>query len=203
MHEISKIRHFDEEGEIIAKKFLQQKFYNLTDNYIEVNDKIKQFKGIDAEFDMNGFHYIVDEKAAIKYVNKPLNTFCFELSFIDRGMALHQGWFIDDNKENNAFILLYIDKGTVNTITDINQIIKSEILLIKKENIFNYLKSLKWTKDKLISKSNKIRTNDNENLGNITKNNIKFSFSKQLPEKPINILIQRNELRNIADCCMI
>lgn len=198
--EISLLRNYDEEAEKIVRDFLIDNFYSkYANDYQIITDKNKQVKGVDSIFKYNDYNYICDEKSAIRYINKNLQTFCFELSFIDKSNAIHDGWLFDTNKINNSFLIIWLDKcknNCLKTKDDINEI---QIALIKKYNIIIYLNTLNWTIDKIKNKDNKIRTNKSEFLGNIFDNKIKFSFSKQLVEKPINILIPRTKLLEISD----
>ena len=50
-----------------------------------------------------------------------------------------------------------------------------------------------------MKKMDNIRYNNDNNMGNINENGCKFSYSQQLYEKPINVLISRNILRKISD----
>ena len=198
--EISKLRKGDEFGERLCHKFISDNFYGGVNGYVEGNDVEGQYSGIDCEFEYKGFHYICDEKSAIRYVNRPLGTFCFELSFIDRGRMLHDGWFLDNGKKSNSYILLYIDRGKKNFITDIGDILSAEIILVKKDRIVNYLKGIGWSIRKLRIKNDRIRNGKGfEDMGNIRKYGVKFSYSDGLAEKPINILISREKLREISE----
>lgn len=74
-----------------------------------------------------------------------------------------------------------------------------EVALVKRNNIINYLSSIGWTLDKLFTKCKKIRNNIYEECGNFYENEVKFSKSFQLREKPINLLIKRSKLIEISD----
>ena len=134
--EISLLRNYDEEAEKIVRDFLIDNFYSkYANDYQIITDKNKQVKGVDSIFKYNDYNYICDEKSAIRYINKNLQTFCFELSFIDKSNAIHDGWLFDTNKINNSFLIIWLDKcknNCLKTKDDINEI---QIALIKKYNI--------------------------------------------------------------------
>ena len=194
----SLLRKEDEKCADIVSSYLEDTFYSEVEDFKRINEKEMQFKGIDVIFNINNVKYVCDEKAAIRYVNKPLNTFAMELSFIDRSNMLHEGWLLDTSKVNNSFLFVWIDRATKNILESKEDLIELEYCLIKKEAILDYLSELGWSQEKLLQKSTFIRENKFENLGNITKNGCKFSYSPKLFEKPVNILISRDKLREIS-----
>jgi hypothetical protein len=62
---------------------------------------------------------------------------------------------------------------------------------VSKENIIKHLATLGWTLNNLHKKDYQIRNFNKPNMGNIKENGCGFSFSKQLKEKPINILLPK------------
>lgn len=194
----SLLRTEDEKCADIVSSYLEDVFYSEVDNFKRIDEKMEQFKGIDVLFNKDGISYICDEKAAIRYVNKNLNTFAMELSFIDRGNMLHRGWLLDENKINNSFLFVWVDKARKDILQSKDDIVELEYCLVNKEDILDYLNSLGWSQERLIQKSTLIRENKFENLGDIAKNGCKFSYSPELFEKPVNILIPRSKLREIS-----
>ena len=191
MRDKSVLRVDDERMSEKMSAALDKVYYKQYPDFERVFDKFRQVKGIDVIFTRNGNKYMCDEKASVRWRN--LKTFSFELSFIDRRGEVVDGWFISNRCTNNSYLLIWIDKeGENETI---------EVALVKKDNILSYLENLGWTKEKLIDKDIQIRKNDGEgiNFGNIKRNGCKFSFSKKLPEKPINVLVPRDVLINLAD----
>lgn len=122
-----------------------------------------------------------------------------ELSFIDIKNEEHDGWLLDKTKLTNSFLFCWIDKAKRNYITSEDDILESEIALVKKDNILNHLESIGWNLENLKKKNDRIRKNEDEELGNLRDNEIKFSKSFQLVEKPINVLIRRKNLIHISD----
>lgn len=74
------LRDGDERGEKIVSEFLDKHFYIECEDFHRVVDKVQQIKGVDTTFVKNGFQYVCDEKAALKYVNKNLQTFLMLLT---------------------------------------------------------------------------------------------------------------------------
>lgn len=195
----SLLRKEDEKCSEIVSNFLDKNFYNKCKTFERINDKVNQVNGIDVIFELNDKKYVCDEKAAIRYVNRYLNTFAMELSFINRNNTLNNGWLLDDKKINDSFLLIYIDKAKNNILQNEDDIEDIELILIRKIKILEYLETLGWTKDKLIEKSNRIRINEDEDCGSFKKNGCKFVCSKQLFEKPVNVLLLRENLRSLSD----
>lgn len=206
----SQLRKSDEQAASVITKWLETHFYtkeNGITDYSYINDVTMQVKGIDTVFCYNDGKVIreilCDEKAAVQYVNKFLQTFAFELSFIDRSNNIHDGWLLDETKTNNAFLLVWVDKTvsgveSVKQLTDHNQLKSVTAALVMKKDILNYLYSLGWTAERLRTKTERMRRNPTEYQGNIYTNGCKFCFSKQLVEKPVNLLIRRKLLLQLA-----
>lgn len=195
----SKTRREEEKMTQIVSNFLEKYFYSNTNDYERVEDKERQLKGIDVIFNFKNKQYVCDEKAAIRYINKNLQTFAFELSFLGKNDKLIEGWLISERKVNNSFLCIWIDKADYDFIEDIDDIKEVEIALIDKQQLLNYLKQLGWNINKLHTKAEKLRNNEKENCGNINKHGCKFSCSRYLPEQPVNVIVAREKLKEISD----
>lgn len=181
-----KIRKEDEKMANIVSSFLEQYFYKDVESYEKVEDRERQLQGIDVIFFYNGKQYICDEKAAIRYINKNLQTFAFELSFLGKGDRLIDGWLISETKKNNSFLCIWIDKADSDILELVDDIRELEIALIDKGRLIDYLKDIGWTIGKLNKKAEKIRNNDKEYCGDINKHGCKFYGSRYLAEQPVN-----------------
>ena len=151
---------------------------------------------------MNGTTYICDEKAAVKWMNKNLLTYAMELEFINRGGRLNDGWFVNNSQTNNSYCLIYTDRVDAPYDTFTTEDIKdATVIVVKKYSIKKYLEDKGWTSENLKKKCKEIRDNDGYrvNMGNLQKHGLKFSYSRNLPEKPINVLIPREELEEMSD----
>ena len=195
----SKIRCEDEKCAEIVSQFLEKHFYNKTENYEKIDDREKQLQGVDVIFFFNNKQYICDEKATIRYVNKCLQTFAFELSFLGKGDKLIDGWLISNTKINNSFLCIWIDKADYDILEDVDDIKELEIALIDKQILVDYLQSLGWTVNKLHIKADRMRKNRNEPQGDININGCRFVCSRKLAEKPVNVLVSREKLKELAD----
>lgn len=203
MRDYSKLRLDDIKSSNITTDFLIKNFYEkYCNNYEIVTDKDRQIKGIDSIFVLGGEKYFCDEKSAIRYVNRNLQTFSIELLFINRNDSLSFGWFLNPNYENNSYLFVWIDKALVNDknlVVSTDDILELELAIVKKNKILDYLNKLGWTEEKLLKKSKLIMNNDDEPLFNDSSPEVRFFFSKKLVEKPVNILIKRNKLIELSD----
>lgn len=197
---ISNLRKDDERCADIVSQFLDVNFYKKYTKYFDrITDKERQVKGIDTTFMIDDKTYICDEKAAIRYINKGLNTFSLELSFIGRYDDLRDGWLIDEKHINNSFLFVWIDKSKTDMLESVSDVQQLEIALVDRRKILKYLESIGWSKENMISKSQKMRENDDEYGGNLRKHGCKFVCSKHLVEQPVNVLMSRDKLKEISD----
>ena len=199
MREESKLRSYDERASDLVSQFLDKNFYSSCSDVERIYTKKEQVKGVDIKFTFNGKRYICDEKAAIRYVNQNLKTFALELSFIDRNGDEHDGWLIDEEKINNSFMFIWLDKADKDTIHSIDDIKELELMIVSRDKIIEYLNGLGWTINKLKKKCIRLRTKSNEIFGSIDRDGLKFAYSDRLVEKPINVLLNREIYRKICD----
>lgn len=196
------VKSEDKKMSSIVSDFIRLNFYDkYTDNLEIVCDRERQVQGIDTIFSFEGREMYCDEKSAVRY--RGIKTFSLELSFLNKYDDLTEGWFLSDNMKNDCYLFVWIDRSSSDTpdkktITDISDITEAEIALVGKSNIRKYLERIGWTKEKIKEKERKIRMEGDRNFGNIFSDGCKFTFSEHLPEKPINILVPRRILRNIA-----
>lgn len=198
----SRLRKQDEQAANAVAESLDNNFYIYTENFNRVYDKNRQVVGVDTEFDYAGYHYVCDEKAAIRYANKQLNTYSLELSTLNKRGVEIPGWFVNSNMINNSYLFVWlnkvdsiIEKGSF-TSKDIKEY---EVALVTKQNLFDYLDSVGMSKYEMQQVCYEIRNGEDIDMGNIHKNGYKLSYSEQLFEKPINILVPRTVLRDISD----
>ena len=192
-------RKYDEHCEKIISSILDEYFYTEPGITLfeRVTNKRLQINGVDTLFSLNGKNYMVDEKAAIRWVG--LKTFSLELSFLGKDDQIRTGWLLDKNKINDWFLFVWINELNAETIQDISSIKNIDVALVSKEKILNHLYSLGWDIDNLHKKDIQIRNEENPYMGNIKKNGCKFSFSKHLKEKPINILLPKETYIELAE----
>lgn len=189
MREESKLRKQDEKTADIVADFLDKTFYKEeTNDFIRNVEKTLQVYGIDTIFTYKGKKYKCDEKTTAHYGN--LKTLALELSFINKNGDVTKGWLLNENLLNNSYLFAWLDNDKV------------EISLVEKATLLEYIESLGWTRQLLFKKQEKIRNSfDNfqtENLDDLDEYGIKFHYSRQLVEKPINILLPRKKYAELS-----
>ena len=200
-------RSYDTRACEIVNDYLDENLYPLFCDSDRITSFSQQIHGIDCTFtDYAGFNYICDEKAAVKWSNKNLKTQALELKYVNRAGNIHRGWFLDESHENNCYNFIYTDKITNDegdfdyknfTPEDIKQV---ECYIVRKVKLQEYFNAIGWPTDKLIEKCREIRrTNGKCDMCDLTTDGLRFHFSKNLPEKPINVLISRNTLQDLSD----
>ena len=213
-------RYQDMHAEKSLGKFMDAYFYNRLKTYAggivkytRMLDKESQLKGIDVCLEADDKKFVIDEKASFYYSNAMIPTFAFEIDSIQKGHSMPvQGWFINDELETQLYMLIWpnvkceskdkvwIRKSIGNLTKDDFTII--EAMLIYKSEIRREVAKLGYSKEQLTEIATKIRSE--ERGSNDTKrfdltNDIKIVYSGQLPEKPINLVISKNILRELAE----
>lgn len=213
-------RHQDMHAEESLGEFMDAYFYNRLKNYAgeivkhkRMKDKESQLKGIDVCLEMDDKKYIIDEKASFYYSNAMIPTFAFEIDSIQKGHSMPtEGWFINDELETQLYMLIWpnvkceskdkmwIRKSIGNLTKDDFTIV--EAMLIYKNEIRREMARQGYSKARLIEIAAKIRSEEQGSNGTRREkltNDIKIVYSGQLAEKPINLVISKNILSNLAE----
>jgi hypothetical protein len=156
-------------------------------------------KGKDVTFSIGELKkIIVDEKAQSHYINKNLPTFAFELDFLRGSGELTPGWLMDKDKQTEYYMLIWpFAKESWNICKE--DITKLRCILISRQRIIEYLGSEGFTEAKLNETSERIRRDGLE--GAIDKGahpSFYFFSTKRLVEKPVNIIIRIEKLKELA-----
>lgn len=176
----------------------QTKYMRYTSRVVDAE---QQQAGSDLIVNINGFNLTCDEKAAVKYIGKPLSTFALELGFMDNHYdQQHQlGWLIDPKHTNDLFSFVWLPQATRPDIQSPSDIIQCEIALVRKLDIMNYLKSLGWTAGRLAIKERCIRNGTGKTeLGNFKQHGLRFTISNFLHEQPVNLLLRKETYMSLA-----
>lgn len=166
-----------------------------------VTDADRQQEGSDLVVNIDGIELTCDEKAAVKYIGKPLSTFSLEIGFMDNHYhQQHQlGWLIDPKHTNDLFSFVWLPQATRPDIQQPSDITQCDIALVRRLDIMNYLESLGWTTKALAKKEWCIRTGQGKTeLGNFKQHGLKFAISRYLHEQPVNVLLLKETYMQIA-----
>ena len=181
-------------------KYLYDDLYNK--NYILAGNKEAQLSGIDyVVYNDKGKPFSVDEKAQIGYINRPRNTFILEISFLDRGMNVKEGWFIKNIVNPNYYEFIWIHKSKESNkmnirVEDIEEV---ECMFVSNRKLQEYIYKKGFTDKSLMALSDKIRIKfRKEDYGYIIRNGLKFVITNTLKERPVNIVMRKEVLMNLA-----
>lgn len=196
------LRFRDSNVENEIAMFLDEYFYpqNVTD-FRRFTDKNNQLNGIDVRFsipELGLVDIIVDEKAQTHYVNKDLPTFAFELSFLNSKGEVIGGWLLDENKSTQYYMLIWVWASREWNVKK-SDITRLECLLIERAAIIKYLEDSGYGISKLNELDHSIRNEGTDGVINKTNDSdIYFFSSKRLTEEPINVIIKRRKLVELA-----
>lgn len=218
MMDYNERKNEDKRKEHIVTEFLEKNLYSRFPDYSHNENAETQKLGVDCEFTGRKFHYVADEKAATRknYINagtkyegetmerRKLDTFCLELSMRAKKYGKwerHDGWWMNDKVVNNSLVLIWIDRTKSGDIENVDDILEAEVIVVRKDNIENYLISLGWTRERLREQVNEIIDNFDKWNGTKTIDGLKFNVAAWLKgaEAPINILIPREIYRRLSD----
>jgi hypothetical protein len=195
----------------LISEFLDKHFYpKYVTNFERVTDKKRQCEGIDVIFDINGSHYLCDEKNGGSRINTNLRTFSLELSFIDRSGIRRTGWLMNEHNINDSYLFIWTDKADSVKPVSVDEIHRVEVALVKKNKIKEYLRNVAGLDDTSIRTMDECIVNRPHEMGHalISENSGKRKYSisgvtvchsTQLYEQPLNIILPREVYRKIAD----
>lgn len=179
----------------VVEQFLDRYFYQGKQQ--RITNRKQQLAGIDVIFDNKK----IDEKAAINYIINQLETYSFELEFTDKYGIVRDGWLVDSKKENTHYLLVYITGNPkLEKIEDIKQI---NYILIRKDKIRELMNNIKLKKKLKYFKHKEATIGLSQDLIYYTYNNVKYKLklrrSRQLIEKPLNIIIPKPLLIELSE----
>lgn len=179
----------------VVEQFLDKYLY--PGNQKRITDKKQQLAGIDVIYDGKK----IDEKAAINYMENQLETYSFELEFTDRYGNIRDGWFLDSTKVNDYYLLIYLEGNP--RLTNIYDITKIEYILVRKDKIRELLNKIKIKKKIKSFKYKESKFGLYQYLlyceYDNTRYKLKLKRSNKLIEEPLNIIIPKSLLIELAE----
>lgn len=161
-----------------------------------------QLRGLDVTLTKDGQTYLVDEKAAITRLDGGLRTFVFELYTSNNKNNI--GWFVNKNCKNNYYSLIYLT-SFANSIQKIDKI---ERLLLNKGKVLKEVlseldkRNIRFNNILDIMSEIPVASNGKKYLRLNKYMKIVYSLNV-IPEKPINVIIDKQYLLSIADDVLI
>ena len=189
----------DLQGEKVVGDYLDTYFYpTWTSTISRNNDKATQVRGVDITVtSYDNVEYVIDEKAAINYANKNLQTFALEVDrYISNGMLMN-GWLLEKNKLNDWWLFVWLDEttGKLNSKDDIKA---ATVSLIKVRDVYEYFHSHNIYGSDIKNRATVLRE-EADYYGSTMSNNLggfKMVVNTKNFERGCNILIPRSELIN-------
>lgn len=218
-------RRDDMSAEQQLTKFLDIYLYNkISPDYkfvTRITDKAQQLQGIDVMLGCNnGDSIYIDEKAQLHYLDKCLDTFAFEISFVGVDETVRKGWLYNHDLKTDTYMLIWpietiyhnkiISLDSSKRKDKVRELLKTikyddfeklECFFIKKDAIKKFLADNGWDEQKVLNKACEIR--EKKLLGKTPLTGI-YSFYfyftpvSNYSEAPINIVIRKKFLYNLA-----
>lgn len=196
-------RVMDSRGERAIGLFLDKYFYpklvsmGRVKSVERIYDASLQKKGIDIVVSGN---IKVDEKTQLYYINKPLDTFIFEIDYwkTESGSII-DGWFISKTNETDIYLLLWINKARTSMINRLvsEDFIEVEACILSKKKVKEYIQRQGLTDGRLKEISKQMRK-DAKKYWDIS-DECHLSFSQQLEEKPVNLVVKKRVLEELCE----
>lgn len=196
-------RQIDSRGEKAISVFLDKYFYDkarekrLLAYFERIYDAKLQIKGIDVLLDKERK---IDEKAQLHYINRPLESFAFEIDYYSEEQnRIVDGWFVNVTNETEEYMLLWIDSAKTEKI---NRIVSEDFEcvtanLLNKKHLKEYLIQLGITDQLLKKDAYEMRKKEIERIE--LSDDIYMRYSLDVySEKPINMVIKKNLLDKIS-----
>ena len=190
-------------------KFLDENFWSKFPNgFIRQTEKKYQFQGIDVTIiTKNGLSVNFDEKAKIyNCLNSVLQYPSFEIQFVNRVGGVQPGWFCQKlSTDYYGYIGVYTENSTndVNDLSCSNNISACDMLWVAKQDVVDYVQQSFDLSD-LYNDAKDLR--QQSKLNGVQKNrkryenaNFWLTYSGQLFEKPVNLVMPRNTLETFKN----
>ena len=218
-------RKDDMSAEQQLAKFLDMHLYSEFSSKCKcitrITDKTQQMQGIDVIIDYDNHDSVyIDEKAQLHYMDTCLETFAFEVSFVGNDNLLHKGWLHNHDLKTDTYILIW-PKETIyhniilscdknkrkDLIRDLLKTLKYddfekvECYFIKRETIKKFLETHGWNEERILAQASKIREKNKyfkTSIEGISSFYFYFSPPSSYGEQPINIVIRKNVLHDLA-----
>ena len=196
MNDYKTRRTKDEKDEKIVGQFLDTYFYPTFSTTITRNtDAATQIKGLDVTVSNNDWTITIDEKAATRWAGRNLQTFAQEISSVNIIGKTYDGWLLDFHSASDYLVEVWIDElnSIDNYLHTADDIKDCTIVLIKKSDLYAYLRSKGVSSTELKSLGDEMRT-----FGYRSTNYKGFVVTCQtnVQEQAVNILIPRDTLIN-------
>ena len=190
----------DSNRESIVAEFLDKFFYSENFRSFErIYSRKEQLAGMDViVISDNNKKMIIDEKAATSWAHREIQTFAFEISFLLDSKEI-PGWFLNGtNRYKNTHWLCVWPRTNSKEIKELSDICSAEIVLINCKKVRRWMRNMASKEQKSLESIEK-RLRNEENVNQIDWSSLRVIISRNLPEKPINVLIPKEILRILSE----
>ena len=190
--------------ERIVAEYLDSKLYSDKNRFVG----IRRTDGLDAQMrgsdivasipELGVFNAIIDEKAQMYYLDGGLPTFAFELNFLTSTNLRVEGWFTDESKTTQFYMLIWLtaDKW-FESISGIHRI---EYALLNRRKLLDYLATQGFDRDALRRKGRDIAESGiSGDHDKDPRRQFYFYNSTQLAESPVNVIVRKTQLLQLSD----
>lgn len=189
--------------ERLLGKYLDEQYPSLFEpkgfQVERISDKDQQNLGIDAILRKGDSIHYIDEKAQLDYIDRPIPTFAFEISFLIND-KWREGWLYDSSKMTDIYFL--ITDIRCNKKGYVKSGFKSVVIRgVYRKKIISFLKEKGLNKDRILDIEHSIRRSDKHGkhplieLDEKTEGYMFYSYNNK-SEKPINLILKLSLLCN-------
>lgn len=186
-------------------KFLDRCFWarlkdeGIIQDWERVTDLEVQLAGTDVVLTSRKGRFACDEKSTLHYLNKNIPTFAFELSFMRNDGGEACGWLLNDELATTHYVLSWPCAATDDFRTvRCEDFTEAEVMVVPKASLRRWLASMGADAARLAEWSRRLRASNCS--GRIESGRREYSFYKsvQLAEVPVNVVIYRQYLAQLA-----
>lgn len=196
-------RKLDELQEKVVAEYLDKYFYSTwAKNIVRNTDFSTQIKGLDLTITSNNNNvYTIDEKAAVKWANRSLMTFAFEVDSLDKNGNIYDGWFLqgkEDTMLNKYWMFIWIDSASTDEFKKADDIEQVTVSFARKGDVYNWFVRHGMNSKTIKEEAKELREkyNRNNRYTYTYINKLKMTIQDKFREHSINILMNRATIEN-------
>ena len=169
------------------------------DTLVENTNKKSVVNGL-IRFVNEYLEYTIDEKAATRWIGRNLQTFAHEISSVNVNGEAYNGWLLDFNSSSDYLVEVWVDgvNSTDGYLHDYSNITDATIALVKKSDLYQWLKSKDIKSTELLELGEMLRE---QGLNSQMYKGYKVICQQPpIQERAANILIPRSTIINTISC---
>lgn len=177
------------------EKAREQRLITYFERIYAINE---QKKGVNV---LIGESQKIDEKAQLYYINRPVDSFAFEIDYFDeRENGIVDGWFVSNSNETDEYLLMWIQEART---SHVNRLVAEdfeivEADLIKKAHLKAYIEKLGISDKVLKKKAIEMRDKKTQRYDFNEECHITYS-AKGFSDAPINLVIKKSVLDKLSE----